>query len=235
MKNILLLTLISLLFCSVTTAQSSAKNSMFGGITSGLSSLDSRSAGFGMEIGLRVSLKKKWETLFVLSSHFAESTGGFENPENLPYLVNNAFASNPIKNFHGPDLKPDPFPGLIQFHTTFNRHSIWSASLLGGYELMNKPKQRLSAQLGVSFQYIDLVHTDYFFRGSYDVFIDGTNDAIFPVYRHQRFFDIGPRLQLSYAYQFSENWYLGGRIGGSYMPKSATGLVGLAVFAGVAL
>jgi hypothetical protein len=235
MKNTIILLAVSLFFSGTIAAQKTSRSSMYGGITTGLSSIDTRSAGFGIEIGLRVSLKKRWETMFALNSHFAESTGGFENPENLPYLVNNAFASNPLLNFHDPDTEPDAFPGIIQFHTTFNRHSIWSANLMGGYELLNKPKQSLSAQLGVSFQYIDLVHTDYFLRGSYSAFISGTFDAIFPVYRHQRFFDIGPSLQLHYAYQFSENWYLGGRIGGSYMPKSSTSLVGLTAYVGVAL
>lgn len=212
-----------------------SKCSLFGGATIGVSDIDSRSPGFGMELGFRFQIRKKWGAGFALNSFFSESTGGFENPENLPYLVNNAFASNPLLNFHDPSTSPDAFPGLIQFHTTFNRHAIWSACLFGNYDLISKPKRSLSAQLGLGLQYIDLINTDYFLQGSYDAFISGTYDAIFPVYRHQRFIDIGPAISVVYTRWFSENWWLGGRIGGSFMPKSSTTFGALTILIGVKL
>jgi hypothetical protein len=216
-------------------AQSGSKYSLYGGATIGVSNIDDRNPGFGMELGFRFQLRKKWGASIALNSFFSESTGGFKNPEDLPYLVNNAFASNPLLNFHNPDNSPDAFPGLIQFHTTFNRHAIWSASLFGSYAILSKPKQSFSAQMGLSLHSVDLVNTDYFLRGSFDGFIDGTYDAIFPVYRHQRFLDIGPTANFVYTHWISENWWLGGRIGGTYMPKSSTILGAAGILVGVKL
>ena len=234
MKKIILVILSSCLSSGI-IAQDSSKSSIYGGTIIGVSSIDSRSPGFGMEIGYRFQLRKKWDAGVVVNSFFAESTGDFENPEDLPYLVNNAFASNPLLNFHDPNTPPDAFPGLIQFHTTFNRHSIWSASLFGGYELIRKSRHCLSAQIGLGLQYVDLILTDYFLRGSYDAFISGTYDAIFPVYRHQRYLDIGATTSFVYTHCISENWWLGAQIGGTYMPKSSTTLGGVSILVGVKL
>lgn len=216
-------------------AQGLSMSSLYGGTTVGVSSIDTRSPGFGLELGFRFPLRGKWGAGMEINSFFAESTGNFENPEDLPYLVNNAFASNPLLNFHDPKSSPDAFPGLIQFHTTFNRHAIWSASLFGGYDLIRKPRHKLSAQIGLGLHYVDLILTDYFLRGSYDAFISGTYDAIFPVYRHQRYLDIGATTSFVYTHWISENWWLGAQIGGTYMPKSSTTLGGVSILVGVKL
>jgi hypothetical protein len=201
-----------------------------GGAHIGYSSIAPESPGFGLSAGVGFSLNADWQIELGVGTLWAENDGGFRNEERLPVFIDNNQFVNPLGTFQG---VPESFRGAGHFRTAYNRYYIGTLSLSAGRSLWQNDRSKIQADLGVGLNQVELIQMDYLLNGKWDPLIKDIFDVNIPVYRHQRFFDLGGIASVRYTRQLRGPWTFSARGYAQYMPVSAVFQGGLTAGIGV--
>jgi hypothetical protein len=195
----------------------------------GYSSISPESPGIGLSAGVGFSLNSEWQIELGAGTLWAENDGGFRNKERLPVFIDNDDFVNPLNNNGRPEL----ITGAGRFKTTYNRYYIGTLSLSAGRKVWHNDRSNIQADLGVGLNQVELIHMDYLLKGTWALSLNSKFDTHLPIYRHQRFLDLGAIGGVSYTRQLRGPWTFSARGSAQYMPVSAVFQGGLTAGIGV--